>query len=614
VGRTFSLSPARARTALGLDADLNEQQRAVVTAAGGPMLVIAGAGSGKTRALTYRLARLLASGVDPGRVLLATFTNRAAREMVHRVELLVEHDARRLWAGTFHHVANRLLREHGSALGLGPEFTILDREDAGDLVGTCVTECGVRVTGRRFPKRQLLLSMASRVANTLVPLAEVVAAHHPTFNARLDDIAAVLDRYEARKRERQLLDYDDLLTWWRRLLEEHPAVRGRLAERFLHILVDEYQDTNAVQGRIVDLLAAAHRNVCVVGDDSQSIYSFRGADFGNMLGFRRRYPDAAEYRLEVNYRSTPEILDFANASIARNRLRLPKTLRAMRPGGLRPALVPCGDHLVQSRFIAEYILHLLDEGRALTDIAVLYRSHWHAIEIQLELQRRDIPFTVRGGLRFFEQAHIKDVLAFLRLRHNGHDELAWQRVLRLVPRIGGTLAGRVWERIAGADQPLDAALRPDAAACLPAGARGSFARMQSVLGGLAALDDPAAMLTSVSEGFYDDHLGSRYENAAARQQDIRGVADFAAQYRTVEAFLSDVALAGDFSGETCVDGPEEQLFVTLSTVHQAKGLEWPVVLVPWVCDGRFPTDQGPGPARDDAAGGGPDGGDGGPVR
>jgi DNA helicase-2/ATP-dependent DNA helicase PcrA len=426
------------------------------------------------------------------------------------------------------------------------------------------------------------------MANTGQSLGQVLDRRYPRFRDLEEPIGVVRGLYHRRKRERSLVDYDDLLTLWLDLLDSHPASAERQTRHFQHLLVDEYQDTNAIQGRIVDRLGAAHRNVCVVGDDAQSIYSFRGAHVHNLLQFEKRYPDARVFRLEINYRSVPEILDLANASVRRSRHQLPKTLRPSRPTGLRPAVVPCADHLVQRRFIAEYILHLLDEGRRLTDIAVLYRSHWHAMEIQLELQRRDIPFQVRGGLRFFEQAHIKDVLCLLRLRHNGHDELAWQRALRLVPRIGGALTRRIWSMIAATDDPLAATRR--AAAALPPGARQAFARFEGVLETLASQIDPAAMIRCVLDDFYSDYLDSRYENAEQRRQDLQGVADFAAQYRTVEAFLSDVALAGDFSGETCVEGPEEQLFVTLSTVHQAKGLEWPVVLIPWVADGRFPTD------------------------
>ncbi|MHC4989897.1 MAG: ATP-dependent helicase [Planctomycetota bacterium] len=588
--RTFRLRGGVRRARVDFDRELNDQQRAVATASGGPMLVVAGAGSGKTRSLTYRLAWLLEQGVEADRIMLVTFTTRAAREMVHRAQDLAPQDAGRVWCGTFHHIANRLLREHGARLGLAPQFTILDREDAGDLLGSCVAEAGVRLSRRRFPDRQTLTTIVSARASTMLPLEAVLARRFPMFADLHDSIQGVLDRYEVEKQGRQLVDYDDLLRGLLTLVEDHEDVRARLADQFLHVLVDEYQDTNPIQGRIVDGLACRHRNVCVVGDDSQSIYSFRGGDVENILRFAERYPDARTYRLEINYRSTPQVLALANASIAHNHRRLPKQLQAVRGDGLRPAVVPCGDHVVQARFVAQYILHLLDEGRDLFDIAVLYRSHWHALELQLELKAHDVPFAVRGGQRFFEQAPIKDVLSILRLLHNGHDELAWQRAVRLVPRVGSAVAHRVWRAVAETDDPVHALAARTQGDDLPRTARAPLAAFAQLLQRLRSLGHPAAVLQELLADFYGEYLRGHYEGAALREQDIEGVIAFSRQYRSLEAFLTDVALTGEFVGETCVDGPDEQRFVTLSTVHQAKGLEWPVVLIPWMADGRFPTD------------------------
>jgi DNA helicase-2/ATP-dependent DNA helicase PcrA len=589
--RKFTLKSRTAADEIDFAADLNEEQLAVATASGGPMLVVAGAGSGKTRALTYRLAWLVQNGVDPSRILLVTFTNLAAREMLSRVELLVKHRTRDIWGGTFHHIANRLLRQYGKALSISPDFTILDREDSKDLMASCVEESGIDIHRRRFPYKSVLVAISSFVQNTLEPLEAVLAKRYPMFCEDVNEIEKVLTVYTAKKWQRQLLDFDDLLTFWLRLLTDHENIQKILANQFLHILVDEYQDTNAIQGTIVDLLASKHRNIAVVGDDSQSIYSFRGASFENIITFRRRYPDATEYRLETNYRSTPEILALANASIAHNSCRLPKNLRAKRPSGLKPAVVISHDHFVQGRFIGEYTLHLLDEGRKLNDIAVLYRSHWHSLEIQLELQRRNIPFRVRGGLRFFEQAHMKDLLCFMRVIQNRYDELAWLRVLKMLPRIGSALSRRVWQQISRVDNPLELACAPATASLLPTSARSFYTDLMSLVKDLTKLNSPAEMIDTVLEGFYDDYLVSHYDGANLRREDIRALANFAAQYNTLEACLADVALAGDFSGETVVTGPVEQEFVTLSTVHQAKGLEWPVVFVPWLADGRFPTDM-----------------------
>jgi len=590
MARKFTLTSRTAAGQIDFAADLNEEQLAVATAPAGPMLVVAGAGSGKTRALTYRLAWLVNNGVDPSRIMLVTFTNRAAREMLSRVEVLVKQKTRDIWGGTFHHIANRILRRHGKMLDISPDFTILDREDSKDLIASCVQDAGVDIRQRRFPQKSVLATISSFVQNTLEPLEDVLAKRYPMFIREAGEIEKVLMLYMARKRERQLLDFDDLLSLWLRLLSEHEQVRAALANQFLHILVDEYQDTNAIQGAIVDLLASKHRSLTVVGDDSQSIYSFRGGTFENIVTFKERYPDVKEYRLETNYRSVVEILELANASIAHNSRRLDKTLRAKRPSGLKPAIVPTQDHYVQARFIAEYVLHLLDEGRDLNDIAVLYRSHWHSLEIQLELQRRNIPFHVRGGLRFFEQAHMKDMLCYMRILQNPHDELAWLRLLKMLPRVGGALSRRMWIHISRADETLKLASEPETAGLLPAGARPFYVDFVGLIRELAKLDSPAEIIDTVLERCYDDYLISHYDRAELRKQDIRALANFAAQYNTVEAFLADVALSGEFSGETVVTGPSEQEFVTLSTVHQAKGLEWPIVFIPWLADGRFPTD------------------------
>lgn len=590
MARKFTLQSRTAAEKIDFAADLNREQLAVATAGNGPILVIAGAGSGKTRALTYRLAWLVHNGVDPSRIMLVTFTNRAAREMLSRVEVLVRQKTKDIWGGTFHHISNRILRRHGMKLGISPDFTILDREDSRDLLASCVQQAGVDIRKRRFPQKSVLAAISSFVQNTLESMEDVVSRRYPMFIREIGEIEKVLALYAITKQERQLLDFDDLLSFWLRLMSDYEDVCNALANQFLYILVDEYQDTNAVQGAIVDMLASKHRNITVVGDDSQSIYSFRGASFRNIITFKERYPDVKEYRLETNYRSIKEILALANASIENNSLRFPKTLRAKRPSGLKPAIVPAQDHFIQSRFIAEYVLALLDQGRGLKDIAVLYRSHWHSLEIQLEFQRRNIPFQVRGGLRFFEQAHMKDVLCYMRILQNPHDELAWLRLLKMLPRVGNALSRRVWQRINQADDTLSLVGDSKTADLLPAGARVFYQDFAGLVKELIKLNSPAEIIDTVLERCYNDYLVSHYDGAELRRQDIRALANFASQYNTLEAFLADVALSGEFSGETVVAGPTEQEFVILSTIHQAKGLEWPIVFIPWLADGRFPAD------------------------
>jgi DNA helicase II / ATP-dependent DNA helicase PcrA len=582
-------------------ADLNEEQFKVVTAPPGATLVVAGAGSGKTRAITYRVAYLIEQGVSPARIMLATFTNRAAREMLRRVEMLTSGgDVRRVWGGTFHRIANLVLRRHASSLGYEANYTILDAEDARDFLNTCVDEAGIDTKARRFPRAEVLQDIISYANNTDRPLNEVVPRTHPHFEPLVQQMMRVDSIYMERKRERNVMDYDDLLLNWKRLLLLKPEIAGIYADQFQHILVDEYQDTNKLQAEIIDLLAVKHRNVMVVGDDAQSIFAWRGAEFTNIYEFPERYKDARVYRLETNYRSTPEILSLANASIACNRKQFPKTLRAARSSanGLNPALVPCRDADQQAAFIAARILELRDEGVALEEMAVLYRSHYHSLELQLELTRRGIPYRVRSGVRFFEQAHIKDVVAYLRVIVNPRDELAWKRMLRLVPQIGPATASRIWERLSSAPDPLALVRREDFQAAPKRGAGWSnFLSLMESLTRDETRAAPARQIELILDQGYAEHLASTYENAEARLEDLRQLAHYSARYNSTEEFLAELALLSTerygvpqpVSSEDVVSGGEEDELLTLTSVHQAKGLEWRVVFIIWAADGKFPS-------------------------
>src|SRR6478672_8914797 len=369
--------------------ELNEEQFRAVTAKPGASLVVAGAGSGKTRVITYRVAYLTEQGVPPQRILLATFTNRAAREMLRRVEQLTgSQNVHRTWGGTFHRIANLILRRHAVSIGFDSNYSILDSEDARDFINVCVDEAAIDTKKKRFPKAEVVQSIISYANNTDQPVDEVIVTKYPYFEMLTDQIKRVDSLYQARKRERNVMDYDDLLLNWKRLLVEKPDIAAVYAEQFQHILVDEYQDTNRLQAEIIDLLAIKHRNVMVVGDDAQSIFAWRGAEFTNIYEFPKRYPEAELYKLEMNYRSTPEILGLANISISHNRRQFPKMLTAVkRSHDLKPALVPCSDVEQQSAFVAARILELRDQGTSLEDIGVMYRSHYHSIELQLELSR-----------------------------------------------------------------------------------------------------------------------------------------------------------------------------------------------------------------------------------
>ena len=436
--------------------ELNEEQFRVATAKPQASLVVAGAGTGKTRAITYRVAYLIEQGVSPQRILLATFTNRAAREMLNRVESLTgSQNVHKIWGGTFHRIGNLILRRHAESIGFSSNFSILDSEDSKDFISACIDESLIDTKSKRFPKAEVLQDIISYATNRDQPIEEVIINKYPYFEPLTAQIKIVDTVYHARKRERNVMDYDDLLLNWKRLLMEKSAIADVYAEQFQHILVDEYQDTNKLQAEIIDLFAVKHRNVMVVGDDAQAIFAWRGAEFKNIYEFQKRYPEAELYKLETNYRSTPEILGLANVSIACNRRQFPKMLQAVRKSkDFKPALIPCANVDQQSAFIASRILELRDEGVKLEDIAVLYRSHYHCLELQLELTKRGIPYSVRSGTRFFEQAHIKDVTSFLKLIVNPKDELAWKRVLLMIEGVGKVTANKIWERLAFAENPL----------------------------------------------------------------------------------------------------------------------------------------------------------------
>jgi DNA helicase-2/ATP-dependent DNA helicase PcrA len=586
--RKYTLKPAprpKKQYRVAYEQELNSEQLEVVMASEGPMLVIAGAGSGKTRALTYRVSRLIEDGTDPSDILLLTFTNKASREMLSRVEQLVTIDTRRIWGGTFHSVGNRLLRQHAEAIGYRPNFSILDDEDAKEMMESAVSALGIKTMEKRFPKGDVLLDIYSFLINTRMPLEIELENNYPHFAIYRDEIVTVFRKYKERKRDANAMDFDDLLVHWKRLLEEHEAIAGALKRRFRFILVDEYQDTNKLQADIVDLMASERRNVMVVGDDAQSIYSFRGASFENILTFPLRFPDATIHKLETNYRSTPQILNLANEAISHNRYQFQKELRPVRGDGPDPAVVGVDDVFEQASFVAQRILELRDEGENLGDIAVLYRSHYQSLELQMELSRRLIPYEIRSGVRFFEQAHIKDVIAYLKIVTNPRDELSWKRVLKLYPKVGEKTAAEVWGRIGAGPDPLDAFLRGNEP-------RLNHARdVLRLIAGEGMKHNPSESIRLIVERGYGDYARSRFANAQARLDDLEQLSQYALRYEDVNTFLDEVALANPLAGEdTAVVGPEDEKIV-LSSVHQAKGLEWRIVFVIWLADGRFPSQR-----------------------
>jgi len=579
------------RRRVDYDHDLNEQQVAAVMHPGGPMLVLAGAGTGKTRTLVYRAGRLIEDGVPPGQILLLTFTNKAAKEMLDRVGQLLERDTGRVHGGTFHSAGHRILRRHAEQVGYTQRFSILDREDAGDLMGHALADVSPEVPKRRLPRPRLLVDLYSFVINTGHELEDVLLERAPQFYDQAEIIAAIFKRYLERKRQADLMDFDDLLLNWLLLLKRYPDVRRRLAATYTHILVDEYQDTNRLQADIVDAMLGPQRNVMVVGDDAQSIYAFRGADFDNILSFPERHTGCTVFKLELNYRSTPPILDLANASIVHNERQFKKELRSIRSKGEKPAEVVVTTPELQASWIADTVLELREEGTELEEMAVLYRNHSHSFDLQVELTRRNIPFRVRSGLKFFEHRHVKDVLSHLRFIDNPRDEISFARLMKLRPGFGPRLTARLWQAMAGAD-PVERLLHLDASGVdLPKTARRSLTAAQSLLKGLAKpkiLGQPGEAIRRIVSEFYNDWARANLENSGSRLEDIEQLALFADGFPDTAVFLAEITLLNDLSGEDAVGGPTDEV-LTLSSTHQAKGLEWRVVFVIWLAEGRFPS-------------------------
>src|SRR5947208_2184423 len=600
MSRQYTLQRAPRSTSIHIDypAELNEQQLAAVTAPPGPLLVIAGAGSGKTRTLTYRVAYLLENGIDPRNILLLTFTNKAARQMLDRVANLLPVDASGLWGGTFHSVGNRMLRRHGSALGYSSGFTIMDREDQKDLINTVVASAGIDPKEIRFPKGDVLAEIFSFVVNTETLLEELLAEKFPYFLPLLDKIKDVQARYDRKKKATNSMDFDDLLEKTLSMLQQHQSIAAFYRRQFQFILVDEYQDTNKIQADLVDALALDHKNVMVVGDDAQSIYSWRGANFQNILEFPKRYPDARVYKIEMNYRSVPEILEVANAAIAANVQQFHKHLSATRESNaVKPALVALNDAGEQAQFIAQRILELRDEGVDLRDIAVLYRAHYHAIELQLELSRRGIPYQITSGIRFFEQAHIKDVTAFIRVVANPRDEVAFKRMVKLLPGIGNRSAEslwRAWENALNERGEITSWSEHLLAMNVSARSKKAWEQLAHTLDEIAPggqPNPPSEMITSVVEAIYDDYAKVNFTNYELRREDLNQLAVFARQFKDVHEFLAQLALINNVDAEAAPNQTAEKEAVNLSTVHQGKGLEFNTVFIIWLTDGMFPSSR-----------------------
>jgi len=577
-------------------AQLNDEQYAAVTAPPGPLLVLAGAGSGKTRTLTYRVAWLLSQGVRPGEILLLTFTNTAAKEMLHRVQDLTGVEPRRFWGGTFHSIGHRALRLHGEAVGLARSFTILDADESEGLLRDAVEESDKAFfKDKTHPRPGPLHEMISLARNTRLSLAETVARQFPQHEELIDRLILFAAKYAERKRKTNVVDYDDLLEFWLDLLQKSPDSAAYFQHRFRHLLVDEYQDTNRLQAEIVDLIGAHHR-VMAVGDDAQCIYSWRGASVENILTFPDRHPGTQIHRIETNYRSTPQILELANGVLqAQPKGRhFDKELKAFRADGEKPFFVQAMDGREQAQFIVQRLRGLLDEGVPMREIAVLYRAHFQALDLQLELSRLQIPYQITSGVRFFEQAHIRDLIALLRFAYNPSDVMAWQRIAVLLPKIGDKGAHKIHAaalaRARAAQQDfLDVLGSGELLPSVAKDARDEWPKFVASLqevGAAMRTAKPSDTVDLAIEGWYGDYLKGAYANYVSRLDDLKSLIGFAGRFEDMQEMLAQIMLLNGETSDRSADPDADAL--RLTTVHQAKGLEYAVVFIIGLGEGLFP--------------------------
>ena len=595
-------------------AELNPQQLAAVTAPPGQSLVIAGAGSGKTRTLTYRVAYLLKNAVAAENILLLTFTNKAAKEMLERVETLLPHQTTGLWSGTFHSICNRILRRHGELIGLTRNFTILDSDDMKSLLAKAIKESGIakkveEQTGEKFPKAPVILSLISLAANTLLPLKKIIErdfSPDPEFVAGITLIAKL---YADKKASANSVDFDDLLSKILLLFKDHPTILTQYQYQFQFILVDEYQDTNSLQGALIAALAGQHGNVMVVGDDAQSIYAWRGADFRNIIEFPDRHTHAQVFRIETNYRSVPEILHLANHAISLNEKQFPKTLVAARPKAqMKPVLAALYTPQEQAAFVCQRMQELHEEEHIpYSDMAVLYRAHFQSMDVQLHLTAEGVPFQITSGLKFFELAHIKDLTAFLKFAINPRDESAFDRLVQMLPGIGAGSAAKLWAAWL-TTEPARLSTHPPSYTDIfsklkvPPRAEKDWQQLGYTLDEFlkpdGTLHDPLTIMTSIMEGIYLAYLKATFDNFENRRQDLEQFMRFSANFPTLESLLNELSLlsgpeAADSAANSKSTHPTEKSTppdaVTLSSVHQAKGLEWKIVFIIWLTDAMFPN-------------------------
>jgi len=579
--------------------ELNEEQLKVVTSGDGPCLVLAGAGSGKTRAITYRVAYLLSQNVDPKNILLVTFTNKAAREMMERVQELTIKDSEKTgvylpWSGTFHHIGYRVLKKYATLLGFKNNFSVLDGQDSLDLIKLCIKVEGIDRKERRFPSPKVIQSIMSYARNAETTIQDVLELKHSSFLEIADTIKRIAEDYRNRKKTANVMDFDDLLVYWYLLLLKSESVRNKYAEQFKYVLVDEYQDTNKIQASIINLLASHHRNLLVVGDDAQSIYSFRAADIQNILAFEEKYKDAKTFKLETNYRSTPNILKVANEVIANNINQYEKSLKSVLDEFAKPEVHAFQDQAEEAAFIVSRIEELFSEDVEPKKIAVLFRAAYHSQALEMELVKRGIDYDYRGGVRFFERAHIKDVLAYLKILNNVEDRVAWSRVLNMQVGVGPVAVEKLLQFINDSEEPLENLEETGSVL----GAKGQvgwndFLQIFLPLLELQKENEESStgdLIKTILESKYKEYLENEFPDYRERIQDLEQLSVFADKAEDLNSFLAEAVLQEGFNNAPTgnVDSDEK---IILSTVHQAKGLEWEAVFVINLASGQFPNDR-----------------------
>jgi DNA helicase II / ATP-dependent DNA helicase PcrA len=565
---------------------LNPAQLEAVTTVDGPVLVIAGAGSGKTRTLIHRVAHLINQGVAPEQIMLLTFTRKAAQEMINRATLLLDESCHHVKGGTFHATANILLRRYGRYLGYPGNFTIIDRTDAEGIINLIKTSLKLTGKDKSFPKKNAILNVLSKAINKSVPLQELMEYEYQHMLEYIEDFKKIRDEYKAFKENHALMDYDDLLINWHAVMNDFPEVRAEMAARFSHIMVDEYQDTNPIQAAIVKLLAQDHQNIMAVGDDSQSIYSFRGADFNNIMQFPKFFQNTKIIRLEENYRSTQAILSTANAIIEHAQEKYEKELFTNITGGDRPVIHEARDEKSQAKFITDQIITLNEQGTPLPEIAVLFRSGFHSFQLELELNSRHLKFDKRGGMKLTESAHIKDLVSYLRVISNGHDYLSWNRILLHLDSIGPKTAEKILSTISEYDDPLMALKTYKSKAKWTQ----SLKTMAEIL--IDASRPGLSPLTQFEKimAYYQDKFEKTYaDDFPRRSKDLEQLKEIIAGYGDLQAFLDASSLdpPEPVSELNKSAGQDEKLI--LSTIHSAKGLEWDAVMVINMLEDRFPS-------------------------